>query len=100
MKILLAMIEPLIVGIIALVIGLGLRYWINRRKFYRRSMTGSEGFSSFERSVIMTFLERIGKWVAYILIILGLWFILIYATQKDKGKDLEKKQYKPQTALS
>lgn len=43
----------LVLGIIALVLGLGLRYWINRRKFYRRSATGAEGFSSYEKSVII-----------------------------------------------
>ena len=41
------MIASLVLGIIALVLGLGLRYWINRRKFYRRSPTGAEGFSSY-----------------------------------------------------
>ena len=53
--------ETLVLGIIALVFGLGLRYWINRRKFYRRSSTGAEGFSSYEKSVVISFIERIGK---------------------------------------
>lgn len=80
------MIASLVLGIIALVLGLGLRYWINRRKFYRRSPTGAEGFSSYEKSVIVTFLERTGKWIAYILIIFGLLFLWSYSRQK-KAKE-------------
>jgi hypothetical protein len=38
------MVASLVIGIIFLVAGLGLRYWINRRKFYRRSPMGAEGF--------------------------------------------------------
>ena len=80
----------LVLGVIALILGLGLRYWINRRKFYRRSPTGAEGFSSYEKSVLITFLERIGKWAAYILIIFGVLFLLTYRSlKKDKEKKLQ-----------
>lgn len=75
------MVASLVLGIIALVAGLGLRYWINRRKFYRRSPFGTEGFSSYEKSVGVTFVERIGKWIAYILIVLGVLFLLSYYWQ-------------------
>ncbi len=34
----------LIMGIIALILGIGLIYWISRRKFYRRNAMGAEGF--------------------------------------------------------
>lgn len=80
------MVASLVLGIIALVLGLGLRYWINRRKFYRRSPAGAEGFSSYEKSVIVSFLERTGKWIAYILIIFGLLFLWSYSRQK-KAKE-------------
>lgn len=76
----------LVMGIIALVLGVGLRYWINRRKFYRRSPSGAEGFSSYEKSVAIKFIERIGKWAAYALIILGVLFVWSYARQK-KAKE-------------
>jgi len=62
----------LIMGIIALVLGIGLIYWISRRKFYRRNAMGAEGFSSFESSVFIRFIESIGKWIAYALVIIGL----------------------------
>ena len=84
----------LVLGIIPLVVGIGLIYWINRRKFYRRNMAGIEGFSSFERSVFVRFIEGIGKWIAYALIIIGILFILLYFQMK---KDKEKQQQKVKT---
>ena len=81
------MIASLIIGIIFLVAGLGLRYWINRRKFYRRGPMGAEGFSSYESSVIIKLLEKFGKWVAYALIVFGLLSLWVYSREK---KDKEK----------
>lgn len=83
------MVESLVIGILFLVLGLGLRYWINRRKFYRRSPMGAEGFSSYEKSVGIRFIERVGKWIAYALIIFGLLSIWIYFSEK---KDKEKQR--------
>lgn len=74
----------LVLGTIALVSGLALRYWINSRKFYRRSITGAEGFSSYEKSVVISFLERMGKWIAYILIIFGILFLWTYSGIRKK----------------
>lgn len=74
----------LVLSILALLSGFVLRYWINRRKFYRRSPLGAEGFSSYEKSVFITFLERTGKWIAYILIIFGLLFYWSYSRQKKE----------------
>lgn len=79
----------LVFGIITLVLGIGLIYWINRRKFYRRNVAGLEGFSSFESSVFVRLLERIGKWIAYVLIILGILSLLMYSSEKKK---IEKNQ--------
>lgn len=77
----------LFLSILALVSGFGLRYWINRRKFYRRSPMGAEGFSSYEKSVLISFLERTGKWIAFILIVFGLLFFWSYSRQmKEKEK--------------
>lgn len=81
-----AVTSQLVMGIIPTVIGIGLIYWINRRKFYRRNGMGAEGFSSFEASVFIRFIERVGKWIAYILIILGVVTIWSY-TQMKKTKE-------------
>ena len=79
----------LVFGIIVIVIVIVLIYWINRRKFYRRNGMGAEGFSSFEASVFTRFIERVGKWIAYALIILGIVCIWTYSQMK---KDKEKQQ--------
>lgn len=78
----------LVLSIIAFVSGFGLRYWINRRKFYRRSPTGAEGFSSYEKSVFISFLERTGKWIAFILIVFGLLFFWSYSRQKKEKEEV------------
>ncbi|WP_430611636.1 molybdenum ABC transporter permease [Flavobacterium sp. JP2137] len=92
-----AVTSQLMLGIIPLVIGIGLVYWVNRRKFYRRNAVGAEGFSSFESSVFIRFVERIGKWIAYVLIIIGILFIWSYSHMK---KDKEKQQQKVKTEKS
>ncbi|MGM8361924.1 molybdenum ABC transporter permease [Flavobacterium sp. ARAG 55.4] len=78
----------LFLSILALLSGFGLRYWINRRKFYRRSPMGAEGFSSYEKSVFISFLERTGKWIAFILIVFGLLFFWSYSRQKKDKEDV------------
>lgn len=78
----------LFLSIMALLSGFGLRYWINRRKFYRRSPMGAEGFSSYEKSVFISFLERIGKWIAFILIVFGLLFFWSYSRQKKEKEQV------------
>jgi hypothetical protein len=84
-------------GVIPMVIGVGLIYWINRRKFNRRNVAGLEGFSSFEKSVFVRFIERIGKWIAYALILIGI--LSIWANSQIK-KDKEKQQQKVKTERS
>lgn len=82
----------LVLGIIALVIGFGLLYWINRRKFYRRGVAGLEGFSSYEKSVFVRFLERIGKWIAYLMIIIGLLCLWTSSRIEKDEKKLQQQQ--------
>lgn len=53
-------------------------------------MAGSEGFSSYEKSVIITIIERFGKWVAYALIILGILSILVYYHEKNEKEKMKK----------
>ena len=76
----------LFLGIIALIIGVSLRYWINRRKFYRRSPMGVEGFSSYEKSVVTTFFEGSLKWISFGLIIFGLLMLWSYSKKESKEK--------------
>lgn len=90
-----AITAQLVLGIIPLVIGIGLAYWISRRKFYRRNAVGAEGFSSFEASVFTRFIERVGKWIAYALIIIGIVFIWSYSQMKKEKNQSEVKTEQP-----
>lgn len=89
------MVSSLVIGILFLVVGLGLRYWVNRRKFYRRSITGAEGFSSYEKSVGIKSIERFGKWVAYALIIFGLLSLWVYSREKKETASQNTEVQKP-----
>lgn len=85
------MVASLVIGIIFLVLGIGLRYWINRRKFYRRGPMGAEGFSSYEKSVAIKFIEKVGKWIAYALIIFGLLSLWVYYREVKEKQSKEVK---------
>jgi uncharacterized protein YneF (UPF0154 family) len=74
----------LIMGILALSIGIFLWYWIGKRQFNRRNSNGVEGFTNYEKAVVIRFLERIGRWLAFVLIIAGLLFLWGYSIEKKK----------------
>ncbi|RFS26808.1 molybdenum ABC transporter permease [Chitinophaga silvatica] len=61
----------LILGFIFLIPGIFLRVIISRREFYRRGEGGLQNFPNYRSAVWNTFLERIGKVVARLLIFLG-----------------------------
>ncbi len=74
----------LIVGIICLVAGIILNYSINRRRFYRRNNAGLETFSSYEKAVGTSCLERIGKLTGLVLIALGALMLFGYFVGESK----------------
>ena len=63
-------------GIIILLIGMLIRYFIGRRRFNRRGIGGLQQFSNYETAVAFTFLEWVFKWVANLLILLALLLLL------------------------
>lgn len=63
----------LIISVAFLVIGLILNYSINRRRFNRRNSSGLQQFSSYESSVLTRFIETIGKFIAILLMAVGLF---------------------------
>ncbi|PIF45344.1 hypothetical protein CLU96_2346 [Chryseobacterium sp. 52] len=76
--------ETLIIGLLFLIPGIAVIFWINKRKFNRRNMAGLEGFSSYEKSLFVRFLEGIGKWIAYAFIIFGLLLLWTYSREKKQ----------------
>ncbi|MDY3318203.1 molybdenum ABC transporter permease [Riemerella anatipestifer] len=79
-------------GIVILLAGIALRYWINRRRFYRRNAAGIEGFSSYEKAVIVRILEKFGKLIAWAFILLGL--LMSIASYRSMNKETDKKEPK------
>lgn len=78
----------LIISIVFLLLGFSLRYWINRRKFNRRGVAGLEGFSSYEKATVTRFLERIGKLLSLLFILIGiLFFYGYYRGKKDSDSN-------------
>ncbi len=66
-----------VLGGIALILGIGIRYIIARRKFYRRTPTGLEAFNSYERAVGTTILEKLFKFLGLLLILGGIFLLFL-----------------------
>lgn len=75
-----------VLGTLALVIGIALRLWISKRKFYRRNPAGMEEFKNFRTSIFTTILELVFNILGFILIVGGILILLLglYATMQSK----------------
>ena len=62
----------LVLGIVLFAAGIGLRYWLGRRAFYRRNAAGVEEFSSYGAATGTHFLEGVGRLVGGLLVGAGL----------------------------
>jgi len=65
-----------IIGILIVLFGIYLHYWINRRRFNRRSLNGLERFSSYEKLVATRSVEGLCKLLAYAFILIGLFLVI------------------------
>ena len=84
--------KHLIIGIIGLLLGFIIQYWIYRRKFYRRNSSGVEGFSSFEKSVFTRLFEQILKWISYLFIIIGILYLWRSCRNSNENSSLRNQQ--------
>lgn len=71
------MTTTIIAGTLALIAGIVINYSISKRKFRRRTITGAEVFSSYEKSKLIPFIERLGRLVAWLLILGGIFLVII-----------------------
>ena len=60
-----------------LAIAMVIRYWVNRRRFYRRGFSGLQHFSSYGKAVFTSFFERVLMVLATLLIVAA---ILLFIT--------------------
>jgi len=66
-----------ILSIVLIIMGWAVKYWINRRKFYRRNAAGIEGFKSYEKMRLTVILENVGWLIGNILITIGILVIIL-----------------------
>ncbi|PWJ97106.1 hypothetical protein BC749_108257 [Flavobacterium araucananum] len=62
----------IIFGILALVIGILIKLFIGRRRFYRRNSLGGEGFKNYRSSLLTPFWENLLTLTGGLLIIFGI----------------------------
>lgn len=62
----------IIFGVLILLIGIILKLFIGRRRFYRRNAFGGEGFKNYRSSLLTPFLENVINILAVLFIILGI----------------------------
>lgn len=63
-------------GIALLIIGAMLKYWVSRKRFYRRNAAGVEQFRRFSHKVAGQFFERIVVLISILTILAGLLLLL------------------------
>lgn len=66
-------------AIILLAVGIALRLWVNRRRFYRRGLGGLQHYSSYGRALFTTVFETLIMVAGFILIATA---ILLFITGK------------------
>ena len=66
-----------LVSILFLVLGIGIRYKIGKRRFNRRNMMGIEIFSSYEGKTLTRAIEGLGMLISIFFILAGLAGVLV-----------------------
>jgi len=73
--------EDLVVSIMGGVLvlsGYAIRYWVGRRRFYRRGLGGLQHYSSYSRSLMVSTMERFANFLSIPLILLGIFLIVAW----------------------
>lgn len=87
-----------ILSVVLIIMGWAIKYWMNRRKFYRRNAAGIEGFKSYEKMRLTVLLENLGWLIGNILITIGiLAFLLTFVMPLGHHKSVGHNRFKPIT---
>lgn len=65
-------ISVIVLGLTALILGIGIKLLIHRRRFYRRNQAGLQSFKNYRTAVSITFIERVLMVVGNLLIVVGM----------------------------
>jgi len=75
--------EDLIVTVLggALVLcGFGIRYWVGKRRFYRRGLGGLQHYSSYSKALVVSTIERIANLLTIPMILGGIFLLVFWWT--------------------
>ncbi|OCX54298.1 hypothetical protein BEL04_08550 [Mucilaginibacter sp. PPCGB 2223] len=75
-----------ILSVIFFLIGFGLRYWLGKRSFYRREITGIESFKSYNNMLFTRFWEGLIGFFSVFFIIVGIIFLLVSLVSHYDGR--------------
>ena len=73
----------LITGIILIVLSRVIWYFVGRRNFNRRNSYGVQEFKSYEHATATRIGEGFLKFIAYLLIAIGIIFVILHFTYSD-----------------
>ena len=59
------------------IVGMGIRYWRGRRRFYRRNKAGMQVFINYHRSLLMIWLESCALFLSALCLFLALLFLVL-----------------------
>lgn len=85
-----------IIGIIILIIGLALHYFVNRRRFNRRGAGGLQHYSTYGKAVVTTAFEKVLKLIAWAVTLFG---IFLFSIEWFNHKQAEKHKRQQQEVL-
>ncbi|AOM80025.1 hypothetical protein BFS30_24405 [Pedobacter steynii] len=75
-----------VIAAVLFIVGIVVNTSINRRRFYRRGPGGLQHYDSYGKAVATTWLERLGKLVAVVLILFAIGFAgMGYQLQQRKN---------------
>jgi len=65
--------------------GFYLRFQINKRQFNRRNMAGVEEFKSYGSAYTTQIIEKVGRYVGFFLIIIGIFLAISFFFRGSSG---------------
>ncbi len=75
-----------VIAAVLFIVGIVVNTAINRRRFYRRGAGGLQHYDSYGKAVAITWLERLGKLVALVIILFAIGFASMgYRLQQSKN---------------
>lgn len=60
--------------------GFGIRYWVGKRRFYRRGLGGLQHYSSYSKALVVSTIERIANLLTIPMILGGIFLLVFWWT--------------------